>query len=64
MEAQSRRGTGAGKFSGENVMMKPQAPTSNIKRNTKPQTPIGVRSGFCGWNLDVLWSLEFGAWNF
>jgi hypothetical protein len=45
-------------------MMKLQAPTSNIQRNTKLQTPIGVRGDFGAWDLEVLWSLELGAWNF
>jgi hypothetical protein len=45
-------------------MMKLQAPTSNIQRSTKPQAPIGASGGVDVWNLDVLWSLELGAWNF
>jgi hypothetical protein len=44
--------------------MKLQAPTSNIQRSTKPQAPIGGRRGFGAWNLDVLWMLDVGAWNF
>jgi hypothetical protein len=46
------------------LMMKLQAPTSNIQRSPKPQTPIGARGNFGAWDLDVLWSLELGAWNF
>jgi hypothetical protein len=45
-------------------MMKLQAPTSNIQRSTKPQTPTGECGGFGDWNLEVLWSLEFGVWSF
>jgi hypothetical protein len=44
--------------------MKLQAPTSNIQRSTKPKAPNGVCGGLDVWNLDVLWSLELGAWNF
>jgi hypothetical protein len=44
--------------------MKLQAPTSNIQRSTKLQAPNGAPGGFGVWNLDVLWSLEFGIWNF
>jgi hypothetical protein len=44
--------------------MKLQVPTSNIQRSPKPQAPNGGRCGFDVWNLDVLWSLELGIWNF
>jgi hypothetical protein len=49
--------------------MKLQAPTSNIQRSSKLQAPINERGdlrsvGFGVWNLEFLWSLELGAWNF
>jgi hypothetical protein len=45
-------------------MTKLQAPTSKLQRSAEPQTPIGERSGFVSWNLEVLWSLDVGVWNF
>jgi hypothetical protein len=46
------------------MQMKHQAPTTNIQRSSKPQAPSGGHGGFDVWNLDVLWSLELGIWNF
>jgi len=43
--------------------MKLQEPTSNIQRNSNNQAPNNECGGFGVSNLEVLWSLELGAWN-
>jgi hypothetical protein len=42
-----------------------QAPSSKHQRNSKHQAPNeAARSPFGAWHLELLWSLELGAWSF
>jgi hypothetical protein len=41
-----------------------QAPTSREIPNFKLQTPVSPNERFDVWSLELLWSLDVGAWNF
>jgi hypothetical protein len=49
--------------------MKNQAPSSKLHRNIKHQateqdTDKREQPPFVAWDLELLWSLEIGAWSF
>jgi hypothetical protein len=44
--------------------MKFQIPKSKLQRNSNRQVPNWRPvEGFESWNLNLLWSFDFGAWN-
>ena len=44
--------------------MKLQIPSSKFQGNSNLQTPMRAQEVFGTWDLELLWNLEFGAWNF
>ncbi len=44
--------------------MKSQIPTSKLQRRSKFQAPNETfPGGIGGWNLELVWDLELGAWS-
>src|SRR5213075_659797 len=47
------------------LLSKFQAPSSKLQMNSRFQSPTRDSTGQIGvWHLELLWSLEFGTWNF
>jgi hypothetical protein len=46
------------------TVKKLQAPSSKLQKNPKLQAPKDAGMRFGAWDLELLWSLELGAWSF